>query len=236
MSQVSEHIGVPTKEINLTPELVASFWRNAQKADGCWEWSGTLNHNGYGFVYGDGHGGSLLAHRVSYTIHKGQIPNGLHICHACDNPKCVNPDHLWAGTNVENHKDALQKGRKHSSAVHPAVKLNSESARQILALGPTTPAVRLAEMFGVHRSTILDVLRGTIWGIVDPHIQRPVKPFGKAGKTGDYPRLWRKLDNEKIESIQHMAKIGVNLAEIGRRLGLGVATVRKVASGRVVKR
>lgn len=236
MNQVSEHIGVVTKEINLTPDQIARFWEKVEKGDGCWNWIGGVNPHGYGYLCGDGHGGSLLAHRVSYTIHKGQIPNGLHVCHACDNPKCVNPNHLWAGTNVENHKDALQKGRKHSSAVHPAVKLDSESARQILSLGQTTPAVRLAEMFGVHRSTILDILNGVTWGIVDPHIQRPIKSFGKVGKTGDHQRLRRKLDNGKIESIQHMARIGVNLTEIGRRLGLGRATVRKVVSGRVVKR
>lgn len=229
MNQVSEHIGVPTKEINLTPQLVLSFWRNVQKSSGCWEWSGTLNDGGYGFVFGDGRGGNLLAHRVSYTIHNGQIPSGLHICHSCDNPKCVNPSHLWAGTHAENHEDALRKGRKHSPTVHAAVKLNAESVRSILTLGSTTPAMKLSEMFGVHRSTVLDVLRGDIWGIVDPHIQRPIKPFGQTGRIGMYKRSPRKLTAEVVDAIKHLASTGVPLAEIGRIVGVGRATARKAA-------
>ncbi len=224
---------LPTKEINLSSKLIESFWKRVQKTDGCWEWPGPFSGSGYGYVYGDGTGHSLLAHRVSYVIHKGPIAPGLHICHACDNPKCVNPEHLWAGTHEENHKDALIKGRKHSSSIRSLVKLNAESVRRILALGPTTPTVQLAEMFGVHRSTILDVLRGSIWWVVDPHIQRPIKPFGQTGKIGLHKREPRKLSQDAIRSILEMTNRGCGIAEITRSMGIGRATVRKVVYGKV---
>lgn len=76
---------------------------------GCWLWLGSIKKNGYGNM---AFGGSFTqAHRVSYMAFKGEIPSGFVICHSCDNPSCVNPDHLWHGTYSDNMKDASKKGR-----------------------------------------------------------------------------------------------------------------------------
>lgn len=101
---------------------------------GCWEWKRATNNIGYG-MFRWATGIMRTAHRVSYELFKGPIPKGLVVCHTCDNPKCVNPDHLWLGTMKDNHTDMVNKGRyngrpkgfktplktcKHCGAVRPA--------------------------------------------------------------------------------------------------------------------
>src|ERR1035437_7925574 len=93
------------------------FWNKVQKTDSCWIWSGTKTKSGYGQItMGKKH--TVYAHRVSYEMHKGAIPDGYYVCHTCDNPSCVNPEHLFAGTNSDNILDAVSKGR-HVSQAHP---------------------------------------------------------------------------------------------------------------------
>jgi hypothetical protein len=84
------------------------------KEIGCWEWNRALNVKGYGHMRMDHK--NILAHRLAYELYKGEITNSLCVCHSCDNPKCVNPAHLWLGTKKDNNKDMLQKGRGRKKA------------------------------------------------------------------------------------------------------------------------
>ncbi len=86
------------------------FWSAVAKSDGCWLWTKSLDSQGYGQIF------SIprrlhRAHRVSWLMHRGPIPDGLFVCHTCDVRNCVNPDHLWLGTNDDNMRDASVKGR-----------------------------------------------------------------------------------------------------------------------------
>lgn len=86
--------------------------RVAVRDTGCWEWTGTINDNGYGVLKIDGR--QWRAHRASYAIHNGEVPDDLFICHHCDNRKCVRPDHLYAGTPLQNMQDKVSRGRHHA--------------------------------------------------------------------------------------------------------------------------
>lgn len=111
--------------------LADRFWRHVEKSDGCWLWTG-VTFDGYGRFDmtppGQSRGRPVLAHRVAWEFSHGPIPRGLIVCHRCDTPGCVRPDHLFVGTIADNNKDAAAKKRFSTPAHREAARRNVAKA------------------------------------------------------------------------------------------------------------
>lgn len=134
----------------------------------CWEWAARKNASGYG-LFVMGHSKVFLAHRVAYEHWVGPFPNTMRILHRCDNPPCVNPDHLFVGTQADNVRDMVAKGRNVCVPMpgekNPQAKLTREQVDLIREM--YVPRVvtlrRLADKFGVSEATIHGIVTGKKW-------------------------------------------------------------------------
>lgn len=126
----------------------------------CHIWTGATNGYGYGEIRRNGR--KNKAHRISYELYKGPIPDGLIIRHTCDNPPCVNPDHLLTGTKSDNMQDSIARGRDARGETTGTSKLKEWQVREIRTMGGTTAAA-VGKLFGVHRRTITDIRLGKTW-------------------------------------------------------------------------
>lgn len=130
---------------------------------GCWNWTAGKNRRGYGqFWVGPTNRGS---HRVSYELHCGPIPNGLHVLHRCDNPACVCPDHLFLGTNADNMADRNAKGRVARGRRFKTTKLTAEDVLAIRsAIGTEGPARHaIAAKYGISNKYIRKIWDRKSW-------------------------------------------------------------------------
>ena len=124
----------------------------------CWEWQGCIDSYGYGVFYYKGK--TYKSHRLMYEIHYSEPLNNLHCLHKCDNPRCVNPSHLFSGTNLDNIKDKVSKGRCHTGnqkgEMNGASKLTDVNVLEIRMLYNTMnyTIYKLSEMYNVSRSNI----------------------------------------------------------------------------------
>lgn len=159
--------------MRITPE--ERFWNKVSKVDGgCWEWTAHKDKRGYGRFNAYGRNSQImLAHRYSYFLANGDLPDDLFICHSCDNPACVNPDHLWAGSPADNVLDMHRKGRARGYdrtivPQKPNQKITKDQARQIkhLALRGVNQD-DIAAMFGVSQASVSGIKLGKLWPELD---------------------------------------------------------------------
>jgi len=145
--------------------LEERFWEKVNKTDECWVWTGSLSKAGYGQFMGTPRWSRcMLASRVSWILTNGEIPAGLHVLHKCDNPPCVNPDHLWLGTAHDNMRDMVAKGRHRGTTgmrLRKSVKLTIGEVEEIQKCQDRNHVI--AARFNVHPSLISKIKHGHIW-------------------------------------------------------------------------
>jgi hypothetical protein len=152
---------------NEKKERMKSFFFNKViQKEGCWGWIGGLDKNGYPYIYGGK--GPYKAHRLSYEIHKGLIPEKMRVCHKCDNPTCTNPEHLFLGTSKENTQDSISKGRFIKGEKVHCSKLKEDEVKEIkkmLDLGVT--CAYLSRKYKVHYMTIKCIEKNKTWKYIN---------------------------------------------------------------------
>lgn len=138
-----------------------------KKENECWIWCGYISNHGYGVS--SYRSKSILVHRLSWILFKGLMSSDLDVCHHCDNPKCINPDHLFLGTAKDNIIDCFNKKRKsHKGEKHPNSKISENDVIKIFELrkiGWTHQ--KLADMFKITQGTISNILHRRLWKHVE---------------------------------------------------------------------
>lgn len=152
------------------------FWRSVRKSEGCWEWLGELDKQGYGRFWACNR--RCLAHRYSYAANNGD-PAGLLVLHRCDNPKCVRPEHLFLGTQKDNIQDCVRKGRKPRGDSSWQRRLPERVSRgeqagnsrlkesEVLTIWSMARSgmtlLEVSEIFQIDFSTVSQIKRGKTW-------------------------------------------------------------------------
>jgi hypothetical protein len=133
---------------------------------GCWLWIGYCGRGGYArFGFNTAERQTLIdAHRASWMLFRGEIPRGIRVCHLCDVRSCVNPEHLFLGTALDNARDMIAKGRGAYLDKHPMRKLSWADVREIRSLHQRKSLQQdIADRFGITQTTVSNIVHGHTW-------------------------------------------------------------------------
>lgn len=194
------------------------FWFNVDKSGDCWEWKAGKDRDGYGVFSGEVGGIKYrLAHRFSWALATGEVlPSSTMILHSCDNPSCVNPDHLRGGTAQDNSDDMVKRARHRKGENHsrPSTKFTEEMVRAICA--DSRPYEEIAKFHGCHKQTVMDMKRRRTWTFLkDVLVVRNAR--GSVGENRS-----KNLTEQDIRDIRAADEINAKLAI---KYGVSQATI-----------
>lgn len=190
----------------LSDKVIASFWAKVCRgtADVCWPWTGSTDGKGYGKLHVRPKMWS--AHRLAWKIHYGALDDNLSVLHRCDNPRCVNPDHLFLGTVADNNADMRAKGRHAHGEKQYRALLTADQVRSIRQKATDgTSLTEIARQMGVSRSSIGAIVRGKLW----KHIQ-------------DVPLAANRLSHwtdEEVAKMHELLDVGYTQEQVSTMLG-----------------
>jgi hypothetical protein len=175
---------------------------------GCWDWTAYRLNEGYGYIGVSGYKNEV-AHRVSWRLHNGGIPEGMIVCHTCDNRSCVNPGHLFLGTYVENMADMKRKGRARA--------LTADQVKEIILL---------------LESGLSQVAAGKRYGVAHSTIQAALKRATSGDYGGDITcvnvQKYVKLTDEQREEIKVRVKTDEPIITIAKAYNVDRKTIRNI--------
>ena len=200
------------------------FWAKVARADGdaCWQWTAGRFDTGYGAFTIERR--TMKAHRVSYELAYGPIPDGAFVCHRCDNPTCVRPDHLFLGTPLDNARDRDVKGRGadrrgERAGAAKLTRLQVRRIRQLYASGRLSQAA-LAARFGISQGTVHVIVTGKCW----------TEEGGPRTVVSRRPHS--KLTFEQVREMRSMhAAGGISQAALAKHFGVSFQMVSRIVRG-----
>lgn len=211
------------------------FSKIAPGSNGCWEWQGYCDPDGYGrFSRGKYW---MSAHRLMWELINGPIPDGLLVCHTCDNRRCVNPSHLWIGTPADNMRDMAAKGRSSSRPGEQQWKATLSDAdvieiRHLYATQDITQRA-LAKLYGVHFGTISGVLNGKTWAHI-PLAENEIEATKDArarGKRGERS-IATHLTEADVRRMRELRTQGLSLKALANMFGMSLPGVHHIVARR----
>ena len=181
--------------------------------DACWTWMASSTNEGYGKIFFERR--LHLAHRKWWEVTNGPIPVGMYLCHKCDNPICVNPNHMFVGTPADNARDMIRKQRGAQGEKQHMAKLTAE--RVMAIRNDPRPQAAIASDYGITQSNVSCIRRGLTWG----HVGGP-RQFAE---NLPYKRGRSRLTEDAIRSIRRDSRENVQIA---RDLGIDPSSVSRI--------
>lgn len=202
------------------------FTKRLRREGECVVWTGWRERNGYGRirVFGE----KWSTHRLSYSLSKGEIPDGLYVMHQCDNPPCVNPRHLTVGTALDNRRDAISKGRHAYGERAPNVKL---TAMQVSEIRKRYQAGETQELlscdYDITQGVVSKIIRNVLW--VDP-----AKPAMFGRRLGEQSRC-AKITEADVSEIRQRVANGEKHKALAEEYGVYITAIGKIANRKTWK-